>query len=82
MPAKLVWLRQPGAVPPVAASLAAGSPSPDCTGGLQECQLEGRRAGMATIRVGSVSLYFQTWGAGDPLMMVHGLGMSSELWRH
>src|SRR5438128_1036046 len=46
------------------------------------CRSPSRRARMPTIRVGDVALYFQTWGAGEPLMMVHGLGMSSELWRH
>lgn len=37
---------------------------------------------MAMVRVGSVGIHVQEWGAGEPLMMVHGLGMSSELWVH
>ncbi len=32
------------------------------------------------IRVGAVSLHLREWGDGPPLMMAHGLGMSSELW--
>ncbi len=37
---------------------------------------------MPVIRVGKVGIYVQEWGAGEPLMMVHGLGMSSDLWVH
>ena len=34
---------------------------------------------MPMIRVGKINLYFQEWGTGEPLMLVHGLGANSDL---
>jgi len=33
-----------------------------------------------TINLGEVSLAFRRWGAGEPLLLVHGLGTNSQLW--
>ena len=33
-----------------------------------------------TINVGEVNLAVRQWGAGEDLLLVHGLGASSELW--
>lgn len=33
------------------------------------------------VRVGDVEIFVREWGAGEPLLMVHGLGMSGALWR-
>ncbi len=35
---------------------------------------------MPMIRVANVGIHVQEWGAGEPLMMVHGLGASGDLW--
>ena len=35
---------------------------------------------MPVVRAGSVNISYQEWGEGDPLLLVHGLGMSSDLW--
>lgn len=32
------------------------------------------------VRAGDVTLRIQEWGEGPPLVLVHGLGMSSDLW--
>ena len=37
---------------------------------------------MPTIEVGDVGIYVQEWGTGEPLLLVHGLGMDSDLWVH
>lgn len=36
---------------------------------------------MATIRVNDVSLYYEEYGAGPPILCIHGTGSSTELWR-
>ncbi len=33
------------------------------------------------VRVGELRLAVREWGSGEPLLMLHGLGMSSTLWR-
>lgn len=33
------------------------------------------------IDLGTVKLAVRQWGSGSPLMLVHGLGTCSELWR-
>ena len=35
---------------------------------------------MPIIKAGDVGINVQKWGAGEPLMLVHGLGMDSDLW--
>ncbi len=34
------------------------------------------------VPVGDVEIFVREWGAGDPLILVHGLGMSGALWKH
>lgn len=36
---------------------------------------------MATIRVNNASLYYEEFGAGQPILCIHGTGSSTELWR-
>jgi 3-oxoadipate enol-lactonase len=37
---------------------------------------------MPRIDLGKIALNVRQWGAGDPVVLVHGLGMSSDLWLH
>ncbi len=37
---------------------------------------------MPRIDIGGIALNVRQWGTGDPLVLVHGLGMSSDLWLH
>ncbi len=37
---------------------------------------------MAHLRVGNVSLYYETRGQGEPLLFIHGLGSSSRDWEY
>ena len=37
---------------------------------------------MPKIAVGEIAINVRQWGAGDPVLLVHGLGMSSDLWQH
>ena len=34
------------------------------------------------VPVGEVEIFVREWGSGDPLILVHGLGMSGALWKH
>jgi 3-oxoadipate enol-lactonase len=37
---------------------------------------------MPVVDAGEVRIHLREWGGGDPLVLLHGLGMSSELWVH
>jgi 3-oxoadipate enol-lactonase len=37
---------------------------------------------MALIKAGSIEINVREWGAGEPLLLVHGLGTNSSLWCH
>lgn len=37
---------------------------------------------MPRIDIDGIALNVRQWGTGDPLILVHGLGMSSDLWLH
>ncbi len=37
---------------------------------------------MPKIAVGDIALNVRQWGGGAPVVLVHGLGMSSDLWHH
>ena len=37
---------------------------------------------MPKIEVGGIAINVRQWGRGDPLVLIHGLGMSSDLWWH
>lgn len=36
---------------------------------------------MAEVEVNGVSLYYEEWGAGEPVVCIHGTGSSTALWR-
>lgn len=35
---------------------------------------------MPTVQIGAMGMAIQEWGSREPLMLVHGLGLGSELW--
>ncbi len=37
---------------------------------------------MSLVNLGDCKINVRRWGDGDPLMLVHGLGASSDLWNH
>lgn len=37
---------------------------------------------MPKLDIGGVAINVRQWGTGDPLVLIHGLGMSSDLWLH
>lgn len=37
---------------------------------------------MPKIDVGDIAINVRQWGTGDPVVLIHGLGMSSDLWLH
>lgn len=37
---------------------------------------------MPKIDVGGIAINVRQWGSGDPVVLIHGLGMSGDLWLH
>jgi pimeloyl-ACP methyl ester carboxylesterase len=38
--------------------------------------------GMPTIRIHDIAMYYETTGAGEPLLLIHGLGSSTRNWQY
>src|SRR5512139_44070 len=46
----------------------------------QESTQPGRKLSMATAKVGSIELYYEVHGSGEPLLLIMGLGADSRAW--